>query len=77
MIGVARKGNAEELKAHGAHLVVNDLAELSKDFDEVATMIHHERLKPPPQDYTAASEWNLIERIFTPNLSHRRKPSLP
>jgi beta-phosphoglucomutase family hydrolase len=28
VIGVARKGNAEELKAHGAHLVVNDLAEL-------------------------------------------------
>ncbi|HEY7322962.1 MAG TPA: beta-phosphoglucomutase family hydrolase [Candidatus Binatia bacterium] len=28
VIGVARKGNAEELKAHGAHVVVNDLAEL-------------------------------------------------
>ena len=28
VIGVARKGNAEELKAHGAHMVVNDLAEL-------------------------------------------------
>jgi beta-phosphoglucomutase family hydrolase len=28
VIGVARKGNAEELKHHGAHLVVNDLAEL-------------------------------------------------
>jgi HAD superfamily hydrolase (TIGR01509 family) len=28
VIGVARKGNAEELKAHGAHTVVNDLAEL-------------------------------------------------
>jgi beta-phosphoglucomutase family hydrolase len=28
VIGVARKGNAEELKAHGAHIVVNDLAEL-------------------------------------------------
>ena len=28
VIGVARKDNAEELKAHGAHLVVNDLAEL-------------------------------------------------
>jgi beta-phosphoglucomutase family hydrolase len=28
VIGVARKGNAEELKAHGAQLVVNDLAEL-------------------------------------------------
>lgn len=28
VIGVARKGNAEELKAHGAHLVINDLAEL-------------------------------------------------
>ena len=27
-IGVARKGNAEELKHHGAHLVVNDLGEL-------------------------------------------------
>jgi len=26
--GVARKGNAEELKQHGAHLVVNDLGEL-------------------------------------------------
>jgi beta-phosphoglucomutase family hydrolase len=28
VIGVARKGNAEELRRHGAHLVVNDLAEL-------------------------------------------------
>jgi beta-phosphoglucomutase family hydrolase len=28
MIGVARKGNAEELRRHGAHLVVNDLSEL-------------------------------------------------
>jgi beta-phosphoglucomutase family hydrolase len=28
VIGIARKGNAEELKRHGAHLVVEDLAEL-------------------------------------------------
>jgi hypothetical protein len=28
VIGVARKGNAEELKRHGAHLVVRDLDEL-------------------------------------------------
>jgi len=28
VIGVARKGNTEELKKHGAHLVVNDLGEL-------------------------------------------------
>jgi beta-phosphoglucomutase family hydrolase len=28
VIGVARKGNAEELRLHGAHLVVNDLGEL-------------------------------------------------
>jgi HAD superfamily hydrolase (TIGR01509 family) len=28
VIGVARKGNAEELMQHGAHLVVNDLGEL-------------------------------------------------
>src|SRR5215469_10787027 len=28
VIGVARKGNAEELTRHGAHLVVNDLGEL-------------------------------------------------
>jgi beta-phosphoglucomutase family hydrolase len=28
VIGVARKGNAEELKRHGAHLVVKDLSEL-------------------------------------------------
>jgi beta-phosphoglucomutase family hydrolase len=28
VIGVARKGNAEELKHHGAHLVVDDLNEL-------------------------------------------------
>jgi beta-phosphoglucomutase-like phosphatase (HAD superfamily) len=28
VIGVARKGNAEELRANGAHLVINDLAEL-------------------------------------------------
>jgi beta-phosphoglucomutase family hydrolase len=28
VIGVARKGNAEELKHHGAHLVVRDLEEL-------------------------------------------------
>ncbi|KRQ94463.1 HAD family hydrolase [Bradyrhizobium valentinum] len=28
VIGVARKGNADELKQHGAHLVVDDLAEL-------------------------------------------------
>ena len=29
VIGVARKGNAEELRHHGAHLVVNDLSELA------------------------------------------------
>jgi beta-phosphoglucomutase family hydrolase len=29
VIGVARKGNAEELGHHGAHLVVNDLSELT------------------------------------------------
>jgi beta-phosphoglucomutase family hydrolase len=28
VIGVARKGNVEELRQHGAHLVVNDLGEL-------------------------------------------------
>jgi phosphoglycolate phosphatase-like HAD superfamily hydrolase len=28
VIGVARHGNAEELKQHGAHVVVADLAEL-------------------------------------------------
>ena len=28
VIGVARKGNAAELRRHGAHLVVNDLSEL-------------------------------------------------
>ena len=28
VIGVARKGDAEELRQHGAHLVVNDLGEL-------------------------------------------------
>ena len=28
VIGVARKGNAKELRHHGAHLVVNDLGEL-------------------------------------------------
>ena len=28
VIGVARKGNAEELRRHGAHLVVNDLGKL-------------------------------------------------
>ena len=28
VIGVARKGNAEELKENGAHIVVNDLGEL-------------------------------------------------
>jgi HAD superfamily hydrolase (TIGR01509 family) len=28
VIGVARKGNAEELQRHGAHLVVEDLGEL-------------------------------------------------
>jgi beta-phosphoglucomutase family hydrolase len=28
VIGIARKGNAEELQRHGAHLVVNDLGEL-------------------------------------------------
>ena len=29
VIGVARKGNVEELRHHGAHLVVNDLSELA------------------------------------------------
>jgi len=29
VVGVARKGNAEELRRHGAHLVVNDLDELA------------------------------------------------
>jgi HAD superfamily hydrolase (TIGR01509 family) len=29
VIGVARKGNAEELAQHGAHFVVNDLSELA------------------------------------------------
>ena len=28
VIGIARKGNSEELKRHGAHLVVDDLGEL-------------------------------------------------
>jgi len=28
VIGVARKGNADELRRHGAHLAVNDLSEL-------------------------------------------------
>jgi beta-phosphoglucomutase family hydrolase len=28
VIGVARKGNADELRRHGAHLVVNDLSDL-------------------------------------------------
>jgi HAD superfamily hydrolase (TIGR01509 family) len=28
VIGVARKGNADELRQHGAHLVVNDLGDL-------------------------------------------------
>ena len=28
VIGIARKGNAEELKHHGAHLIVDDLAKL-------------------------------------------------
>jgi len=28
VIGVARKGNADELRRHGAHIVVNDLVEL-------------------------------------------------
>jgi beta-phosphoglucomutase family hydrolase len=28
VVGVARRGNAEELRHHGAHLVVNDLGEL-------------------------------------------------
>jgi phosphoglycolate phosphatase-like HAD superfamily hydrolase len=28
VIGVARKGNADELRQHGAHQVVNDLGEL-------------------------------------------------
>jgi phosphoglycolate phosphatase-like HAD superfamily hydrolase len=28
VIGVARKGNAEELKQHGADVVVDDLSEL-------------------------------------------------
>ena len=28
VIGVARKKNTDELKRHGAHLVVQDLAEL-------------------------------------------------
>jgi len=28
VIGVARKGNADQLRQHGAHLVVNDLGEL-------------------------------------------------
>ena len=28
VIGVARKGNADELKQYGAHLVINDLEEL-------------------------------------------------
>jgi beta-phosphoglucomutase family hydrolase len=29
VIGVARKGNAEELRRHGAHLIVNDLSKLA------------------------------------------------
>jgi beta-phosphoglucomutase-like phosphatase (HAD superfamily) len=28
VIGVARKGNADELRRHGAHLAVSDLSEL-------------------------------------------------
>jgi HAD superfamily hydrolase (TIGR01509 family) len=35
VIGVDRKGNADELKTNGAHIVIRDLAELlSWDFDQ-------------------------------------------
>jgi phosphoglycolate phosphatase-like HAD superfamily hydrolase len=34
VIGVARKGNAEELRRHGAQLVVTDLSELIGELTE-------------------------------------------
>jgi hypothetical protein len=36
VIGVARKDNAEELKAQGAHRVVKDLAELIPNTDAIS-----------------------------------------
>ena len=33
--------------------------------NEITTMLHHERLKPPPQDYTPDA-WSLIEKKFHP-----------
>jgi len=54
VIGVARKGNAEELRHHGAHLVVNDLSELVAEpvgrraLDDSGQRTMREALEPSP-----------------------------
>jgi len=69
--GVVRHGNAEELRQQGAHQVVHDLGALvhgpTRDALERGTdpMLHHARLRPPPQDYRA-DEWHFIEKSFHP-----------
>ena len=70
VIGVARKGNAEELLHNGAHVVVSDLGELVDDqapccLGRNGAMLHHERLRPPSRDYPV-DEWNVIEKEFRP-----------
>jgi HAD superfamily hydrolase (TIGR01509 family) len=70
VIGVARKGNAEELRSNGADLVVNDLASSSTRQSRprrgrAGTMLHHERFKPPSRDYPA-HEWNVVEKRLRP-----------
>jgi beta-phosphoglucomutase family hydrolase len=45
VIGVARKGNAEELRHHGAHLVVDDLREL---LTEQGSMLSREEQSDDP-----------------------------
>ena len=74
VIGVDRGGQAEELAAHGAHLVVADLGELladsSEDVHRAGPRTH--RLRAAAQRIIAATgdypadPWRLVERAYNP-----------
>jgi FMN phosphatase YigB (HAD superfamily) len=69
VVGVARKGNAEELRwrAGGGERSrrIGRLTNALRCLEE-QPMLHHERQRPPPTDYPA-DEWNVIEKNFTWN----------
>jgi alpha,alpha-trehalose phosphorylase len=74
VVGVDRGGQAQELAAHGAHLVVADLGELladsSEDLHRAGPRSH--RLRAAAQRIVAATgdypadPWRLVERAYNP-----------